>query len=57
LPLFFRYAVMPAVRKAWFPIRVLMAGDGRAALDHAVGVLLPHRIAGECAGLPGRRAE
>jgi hypothetical protein len=43
LPLFFRYAVMPVVRKVWFPIRVLMAGDGRAALDHAVGVLLPHR--------------
>lgn len=35
----------------------LDAGATRASLDHAVGVLLPHRLAGELAGLSGRRLE
>ena len=34
LPLFFRYAVTAVALKAWFPISVLDAGVGRAALDH-----------------------
>jgi hypothetical protein len=33
------------------------AGRSGAALDHAVGVLLPHGVVGERAGLAGRRAE
>ena len=32
-------------------------GRSGAALDHAVGVLLPHGVVGERAGLAGRRAE
>jgi hypothetical protein len=35
----------------------LDSADGLPALDHAMGVLLPHRIAGECSGLSGRRAK
>src|SRR5215472_6012337 len=35
----------------------LDTGVGRAPLNHPVGVLLPHRIAREFAGLAGRRAE
>jgi hypothetical protein len=39
------------------PIRGLDVGRRGAALNHAVGVLLPHGVAGERAGLAGRRAE
>lgn len=35
----------------------LDAGVARPPLDHAVGVLLPHGLAGELAGLAGRRLE
>jgi hypothetical protein len=35
----------------------LDAGGLGAPLYHAVGVLLPHGVAGQCAGLAGRRAE
>ena len=35
----------------------LDAGAARPPLDHAVGVLLPHGLAGERAGLAGRRLE
>ena len=35
----------------------LEADRGRAPLDHAIGVLLPHGVAGELAGLAGRRLE
>jgi len=33
------------------------AGGLRATLDHSIGVLLPHGLAGERAGLAGRRLE
>ena len=35
----------------------LEAGGPRAALDHAIGVLLPQGVLGERAGLAGRRPE
>ena len=35
----------------------LDAGVGRAALNHPVGVLLPHGVSGERARLAGRSAE
>jgi hypothetical protein len=35
----------------------LDAGVGRAALNHAIGILLPHGVAGELAGLAGGGAE
>jgi len=39
------------------PDPALDAGVARAPLDHAIGVLLPHGLAGERAGLAGRRLE
>jgi hypothetical protein len=50
-------AVMPVARKVWLPICVSMPGGGRAALDDAVGVLLPGRFPAENAGVSGRRLE
>ena len=44
---------MPVARNVWFPILVLMAVPC-PPLDHAIGVLLPHGLAGERAGLAGR---
>ena len=48
---------MPVARKVWLPIRGLDAGGLGAPLDHPVGVLLPHGVAGERAGLAGGRPE
>ena len=47
---------MPVARKVWFPILVLMPVPC-PPLDHAIGALRPHVLAGERAGLAGRRLE
>jgi len=39
------------------PAPGLGAGVVRPPLDHAIGVVLPHGLAGERAGLAGRRLE
>ena len=47
---------MPVARKVVSDPR-FDSSAARAPLDHEVGVLLPHGLAGERAGLPGRRLE